>query len=133
MPINPRPLAERPGAQGDRAAADCAPDVGGIRLYPQPVQDLTVDDRVSRSSSTRWSTPTAASQRTAPQVVDAFRALPEVGREQRPAKRRPGRACRRLRDRRRARRGPETIDDNPMTPSASVRFDQISRSSTSTA
>ncbi len=52
MLINLKPLAERDARAQSRSSAACsraAPSVPGITLYLQPVQDLTIDDRVSRT------------------------------------------------------------------------------------
>jgi len=51
MLINLKPLAERDGHASEviRRLQNDAAQVEGIRLYMQPVQDLTVEDRVSRT------------------------------------------------------------------------------------
>ena len=52
MQINLKPLEERRVERTRRSSAACKPSlakVEGITLYMQPVQDLTVEDRVSRT------------------------------------------------------------------------------------
>ena len=50
MQIDLKPLAQRDGATAVlRRLADSTRDVPGIRLYAQPVQDLTIEDRIART------------------------------------------------------------------------------------
>jgi multidrug efflux pump len=75
------PLAERASA-GDvlRRLNRAAERVAGIRLFLQPVQDLTVDARVSRTQYqlTLGSSDPAALAKWAPQVLARLRELPEL-------------------------------------------------------
>jgi multidrug efflux pump len=54
--------------------------VTGIRLYMQPVQDLTIEDRVSRTQFqfTLGSPDSALLEKWTPQLVDALRERPEL-------------------------------------------------------
>ncbi len=50
MLINLKPVGERPGVEAVmRNLMAATADVQGIKLYLQPVQDLTLDDRISRT------------------------------------------------------------------------------------
>jgi multidrug efflux pump len=80
--INLKPLAER----GESAEAviqrleSTLADVAGIRLYLQPVQDLTVEDRVTRTQF-QYSLEDADADELAgwaPRLVTALRARPEL-------------------------------------------------------
>jgi multidrug efflux pump len=77
-----KPLAERRLSASDiirRLQPELA-KVDGIRLYMQPVQDLTVEDRVSRTQfqySLEDADP-AELRRWAPKVVEALRERPEL-------------------------------------------------------
>jgi multidrug efflux pump len=80
--INLKPLGER-----GISASDLIPrlqkavaQVPGITLYMQPVQDLTVDDRVSRTQyQYTLEDPNAAELNTwVPQLVDKLKALPQL-------------------------------------------------------
>ena len=81
--INLKALGERGGI----SASDLIPrlqkeieQVPGITLYMQPVQDLTVDDRVSRTQyQYTLEDPNAAELNTwVPQLVDKLKALPQL-------------------------------------------------------
>jgi multidrug efflux pump len=81
MLINLKPLAERPHAtQVIRDLAERTHDVAGIKLYMQPVQDLTVEDRVSRTQyQFMLSTPDMALlSATVPALVERLRQIPEL-------------------------------------------------------
>jgi multidrug efflux pump len=82
MQIALKPLEQRDaGATAviRRLASAVAGDQG-IRLFMQPVQDLTVDDRVSRTQYqyTLQSADAQALRTWAPRVVERLRALPEL-------------------------------------------------------
>ncbi|WHZ30287.1 MAG: Multidrug efflux system MdtABC-TolC, inner-membrane proton/drug antiporter MdtB (RND type) [Nitrospira sp.] len=80
--INLKPFAERRSSAQDvilrlqRAVAD----VDGIALFLQPLQDLTVEDRVSRTQYqyTLEDADPEELRRWAPTLVDALQALPEL-------------------------------------------------------
>ena len=80
--INLKPFAERRGSAQDvifrlqRAVAD----VDGIALFLQPMQDLTVEDRVSRTQYqyTLEDADPEELRRWAPTFVEALQALPEL-------------------------------------------------------
>ena len=80
--INLKPLAER-GVDASTVIRRLAPaleTVGGIHLYLQPVQDLTVEDRITRTQfqfSLEGADPEALRQWT-PLVVEALRQRPEL-------------------------------------------------------
>ena len=80
--INLKPLASRKGNVGDimQRLATTLSTVPGIALYLQPVQDLTVDARVSRTQyQLSLETPDPKElARWTPRVLDALRALPEI-------------------------------------------------------
>ena len=138
--INLKPLAERRLSADDvirRLQPELA-QVEGITLFLQPVQDLTVEDRVSRTQYqySLEDADGASSPRWAPRLVDALRALPElrdVSSDQQDQglgtalvdRPRHGVAARHH-----ARRSSTT---RSTTPSASGRSRRSSRSSTSTA
>jgi multidrug efflux pump len=80
--ITLKPLEERRVSVGtviDRLRSSLA-QVGGITLYLQPVQDLTVEDRVSRTQyQYSLEDPNPAELTTwAPRVVERLRLLPEL-------------------------------------------------------
>jgi multidrug efflux pump len=80
--INLRPLAERRISAGDvihRLQSQLA-RVEGIALFMQPVQDLTVEDRVSRTQYqyTLEDADPEELNRWAPKLVEALQALPEL-------------------------------------------------------
>jgi multidrug efflux pump len=80
--INLKPLAQRKIAAIaviDRLAKQL-PSVAGIRLYMQPVQDLTIEDRVSRTQyQYTLEDPSAAELNTwAPRLLEQLRKLPEL-------------------------------------------------------
>jgi multidrug efflux pump len=82
MLITLKPLAERRVGVAtviDRLRTSLA-QVGGITLYLQPVQDLTVEDRVSRTQyQYTLEDPNLAELTTwAPRVVERLRLLPEL-------------------------------------------------------
>jgi multidrug efflux pump len=80
--INLKPLEERGASATDvirRLEPQLAP-VGGITLFMQPVQDLTIDDRISRTQY-QYSIESADPEelhRWAPQLVEKLRTLPEL-------------------------------------------------------
>ncbi len=80
--IDLKPLAERGASASaiiDRLQPKLA-DVAGVTLYLQPVQDLTVEDRVSRTQyqySLEDADP-AELNRFAPKLVEALRRRPEL-------------------------------------------------------
>jgi multidrug efflux pump len=78
--INLKPLAERRLSAGDviRRLQPQLADVQGIALFMQPVQDLSVEDRVSRTQF-QYSLEDADGRELAawaPRLVDALRAVP---------------------------------------------------------
>ena len=80
--INLRPLAERRISAGDvihRLQSQLA-RVEGIALFMQPVQDLTVEDRVSRTQYqyTLEDADPEELNRWAPKLVEVLQALPEL-------------------------------------------------------
>jgi multidrug efflux pump len=80
--INLKPLAERDADATEiiRRLQPRLAEVQGATLYMQPVQDLTVDDRVSRTQFqySQASPDSAALQRFTPLLIDRLRALPEI-------------------------------------------------------
>ena len=76
----------KPHAERDRAPvvlrrlADGAQDIAGIRLYAQPVQDLTIEDRVARTQyQLLISSPDMAQlQASTADLVRRMRALPQL-------------------------------------------------------
>jgi multidrug efflux pump len=80
--INLKPLAERmvSASQVIRLLQPELAKVEGITLFLQPVQDLTVEDRVSRTQfQYSLEDPNAEElNQWAPKLVDALRALPEL-------------------------------------------------------
>ena len=80
--INLKPLAERKvgASQVIRRLQPELANVEGVTLYLQPVQDLTVEDRVSRTQyQYSLEDPDAAElNQWAPKLVDALRALPAL-------------------------------------------------------
>jgi multidrug efflux pump len=80
--VNLKPLAER----GERAQAiiarlqDKAQEVDGIRLWLQPVQDLSIDDRIARSpyQLTLQDTDFARVDEWVPRLTERIRALPQI-------------------------------------------------------
>ena len=82
MLINLKPLAERRTHASDvirRLQGELA-NVPGITLYMQPVQDLTVEDRVSRTQyqfTLETASPRLLSE-WVPKLVEGMRALPEL-------------------------------------------------------
>ena len=63
-----------------RRLADETADLPGIRLYPQPVQDLTIEDRVARTQyQVLLSSPDMAQlQHSAADLLDRLRKAPEL-------------------------------------------------------
>jgi multidrug efflux pump len=84
MQIALKPLEQRGASAGAtdviRRLGPKLADEEGIRLYMQPVQDLTVEDRVSRTQYqfTLQSADGQALRTWAPRVVEALRALPDL-------------------------------------------------------
>ncbi len=80
--INLKPLAERKANASDviRRLQPELEKVAGITLFMQPVQDLTVEDRVSRTQFTYTLEDPNASELSvfAPQMLDKLRQLPEL-------------------------------------------------------
>jgi multidrug efflux pump len=80
--INLKPLAERRVSASEvmRRLGPQLAKVEGIQLFMQPVQDLTVEDRVSRTQyQYSLEDPDGAELNAwAPRLVDALRALPEL-------------------------------------------------------
>jgi multidrug efflux pump len=76
----------KPHAERDRAPvvlrrlADSTQDIAGIRLYAQPVQDLTIEDRVARTQyQLLVSSPDMAQLQTSTaDLVQRLRALPQL-------------------------------------------------------
>jgi multidrug efflux pump len=82
MLINLKPLAER-GASATDVIRRLQPElarVEGITLYMQPVQDLTIEDRVSRTQYqfTLESSDPATLATWVPRLTDALRRLPQI-------------------------------------------------------
>src|SRR5262249_17525989 len=79
--INLKPLRERrvSASQVIRRLQPALEEVEGIRLFLQPVQDLTVEDRVSRTQYqyTLEGADAADLARWAPRLVEALSARPE--------------------------------------------------------
>lgn len=82
MQINLKPLSERDAGAIEiiRRLQERAADVRGITLFMQPVQDLTVEDRVSRTQYqyTLEDADQDELARWAPKLVGALQALPEL-------------------------------------------------------
>jgi len=81
--INLKPLADRDGSASDvirRLQPRLARDVAGVTLYMQPVQDLTVEDRVSRAQyQYSLEDPDAAElAQWVPRLVARLQAAPEL-------------------------------------------------------
>src|SRR5437867_1844096 len=81
--INLKPLARRGGVSATDVIRRLQPalaQVDGIQLFMQPVQDLTVEDRVSRTQyQYSLEDPDGRELNTwAPKLVDALRAVPEL-------------------------------------------------------
>jgi multidrug efflux pump len=80
--VNLKPLGERRLSASDviRRIAPAVEGVRGIHLFLQPVQDLTVDDRVSRTQYQYSLEDADAAElgRWAPRLLDALRARPEL-------------------------------------------------------
>jgi multidrug efflux pump len=80
--INLKPLAERDGSAADiiRRLQPKLAEVTGITLFMQPVQDLTVDTRVSRTQYqyTLEDPNTEELAAWAPKVMDVMKDLPEL-------------------------------------------------------
>ena len=80
--INLKPLEERRVSASDviRRLQPALAHVDGITLFMQPVQDLTVENRVSRTQY-QYTLESAAAddlRQWAPRLVEALRALPEL-------------------------------------------------------
>ncbi|HXZ86261.1 MAG TPA: efflux RND transporter permease subunit, partial [Myxococcota bacterium] len=79
--INLKPIEVRDRAEAViRRLSSAASQVSDVTLHLQPVQDLTVDDRVSRTQFqyTLVDPDAAELDRWGPRVLDALRALPEL-------------------------------------------------------
>jgi multidrug efflux pump len=81
--INLKPLADRQYVSATDIMARLTPklaNVSGIMLYMQPVQDLTVDDRVSRTQYQYTLEDVNGEELNtwAPQLLDKLRALPQL-------------------------------------------------------
>jgi multidrug efflux pump len=80
--INLKPLDERGASAGDviRRLQPALDNMDGIKLFLQPVQDLTVEDRVSRTQFqyTLECPDPATLAAWVPRELQAFRALPEL-------------------------------------------------------
>ncbi|MCS4510231.1 efflux RND transporter permease subunit [Xylophilus ampelinus] len=79
--IDLQPKARRgPVAEVLRRLSDAARDVPGIALYAQPVQDLTIEDRVARTQyQFLLSSPDMAQlQTTTAQLLERLRGLPQL-------------------------------------------------------
>ncbi|WP_295857646.1 efflux RND transporter permease subunit [uncultured Xylophilus sp.] len=79
--INLKPKGERSGmAETVRRLAESTRDVPGIVLYPQPVQDLTIEDRVARTQyQFLLSSPDDAQlRRITAEMLRRLRALPQL-------------------------------------------------------
>ncbi|HRO60586.1 MAG TPA: efflux RND transporter permease subunit, partial [Burkholderiaceae bacterium] len=82
MLINLKPLAERDASASEviRRLETRLAALPGIRLYMQPVQDLTIEDRISRTQY-QFSVEETDPERLAlwvPRLVERLRALPEL-------------------------------------------------------
>ena len=82
MYINLKPLGERLGGAGDiiRRLESRVSEVDGITLHMQPVQDLTVEDRVSRTQFqyTLEDADPEELNRWAPKLLDRLQLRPEL-------------------------------------------------------
>ena len=82
MNITLKPLAERDASASEviRRLAPEVRKVAGIALYMQPVQDLTIEDRVSRTQYqfSLQSPDSAALAEWVPRLVDSLKALPQL-------------------------------------------------------
>ena len=82
MNITLKPLAERDASASEviRRLAPEVRKVAGITLYMQPVQDLTIEDRVSRTQYqfSLQSPDSAALAEWVPRLVDSLKALPQL-------------------------------------------------------
>jgi multidrug efflux pump len=82
MYINLKPLEERQAGAGDiiRRLESRVAEVDGITLHMQPVQDLTVEDRVSRTQFqyTLEDADPEELNRWAPKLVDSLQLRPEL-------------------------------------------------------
>ena len=79
--IDLQPKAQRgPVAEVLRRLSDAAQDVPGIALYAQPVQDLTIEDRVARTQyQFLLSSPDMGQlQTTTAQLLERLRGLPQL-------------------------------------------------------
>ena len=80
--INLKPLGERLGGAGDiiRRLESRVAEVDGITLHMQPVQDLTVEDRVSRTQFqyTLEDADPEELNRWAPKLLDSLQLRPEL-------------------------------------------------------
>ncbi len=80
--INLKPLGERLGGAGDiiRRLESRVSEVDGITLHMQPVQDLTVEDRVSRTQFqyTLEDADPEELNRWAPKLLDSLQQRPEL-------------------------------------------------------
>ena len=80
--INLKPLGERLGGAGDiiRRLESRVSEVDGITLHMQPVQDLTVEDRVSRTQFqyTLEDADPEELNRWAPKLLDSLQLRPEL-------------------------------------------------------
>jgi multidrug efflux pump len=80
--INLKPLAERDASASEviRRLEPKLAEVDGATLYMQPVQDITVDDRVSRTQFqySLASPDPEALQRFTPELTERLRGLPEL-------------------------------------------------------
>jgi multidrug efflux pump len=86
MLINLKPHRERDARAEVIARLQPAREVRGITLYMQPVQDLTIEDRVSRTQyQFTLETPTRTSSRLGARWSTACAAAAARGRRQRPA------------------------------------------------
>jgi multidrug efflux pump len=83
MLINLKPLSERSGRAEDviRRLQGRLADVEGITLFMQPVQDLTIEDRVSRTQY-QFTVEDASAEELeqwVPRLVERLRRVPELG------------------------------------------------------
>ncbi len=82
MNITLKPLAERDASASEviRRLAPEVRKVAGITLYMQPVQDLTIEDRVSRTQYqfSLQSPDSAALAEWVPRLVDSLKTLPQL-------------------------------------------------------